>query len=509
MKRTITRRNFVASVASSCATFALLDLLPKNSYAALNHSGPYPSDEFLDYDALGLAELIRKRQVTPAELTEVVIRRIEALNPTINCIATQTFERAREKSTTISPQTTFAGVPSLVKDMIDVAGVRRSDGSRLLATNIPKKSVEYIKAFEASGLNIVGTTTVPEFASGLESELYGQTHNPWNLDYSCIASSSGAAAAVAAGYVPLVHGTDGGGSNRLPSHACGTFGFKPSRLRMLSGEADGGHDPFKTHNAISRTVRDSAALFNVTEDKSNKVYAPIGFISGPSKRRLRIAYARNGVGGFPVVPSIKNVQDDIAKLLSDLGHSVEEIEHPVNGTAFFKNFRYAFLPKFTPLLARVSAITGKSPIESGLLAPWTATMIESSLNFSEKQIESGLAYFNNPEAIYGGIFEQYDLLFSAVTPDETPKLGAIKPTDHWEEKGHLFERIMSLTAATNAVGDCAISVPLSVTEATGMPVGSMFQAKAGNDQLLYELAYELEQARPWKDRWAPYSRKFI
>jgi amidase len=271
MKKNISRRNFMTSMVSSGAALTLPGLATANSSEPVNNhrssvKTPKPSDEFLDYDALGLAELIKSKQVTPAELTEVVIRRIEALNPTINCIATQTFERARTNAKTILPSTTFAGVPSLVKDMIDVAGIRRTDGSRLLATNIPKKSVEYIKAFEASGLNIVGMTAVPEFASGLESELHGQTHNPWNLDYSCIASSSGAAAAVAAGYVPLAHGTDGGGSNRLPSHACGLFGFKPSRLRMLSGESDGGHDKFKTNNAISRTVRDSAALFDATED---------------------------------------------------------------------------------------------------------------------------------------------------------------------------------------------------------------------------------------------------
>jgi amidase len=466
-------------------------------------------DELIDYDALGLAQLIKKKEISASELVEVVIRRIEALNPIVNCIATQTFDRARNKAPSVEADTTFAGVPTLVKDMIDVGGVRRSDGSRLLATNIPKLSVKYIQALEASGLNIVGTTTVPEFASGLESELYGQTRNPWNLDYSCIASSSGAGAAVAAGFVPLAHGTDGGGSNRLPSHACGTFGFKPSRHRMLSGEADGGHDMFKTNNAISRTVRDSAALFNDTEDKSGKVYKPIGRVTGPSKKRLRIAYAPDGVQGYPTVASIKQAQDAVARLLSDLGHKVDIIEHPVNGTEFFENFRFAFLPKFTPLLATVTAITGRAPAESGLLSRWTATMIETSRGFSEEQIKRGNAYFENAEAIYRGTFDKYDLLFTPVSPDETPKLGSMKPSESWDEKGHLFERVMSITAPTNAVGDCAIAVPLSVSKATGMPVGSMFQAKAGNDKMLYELAYELEEAQPWKDKWAPYSVKYI
>ena len=488
---------------------AVSGLFPGCSMPGLTRKTPAPLDEFIDYDASGLAQLIRNKEVTPAELVEVIIRRIETLDPTINCIATPTFERARRKALTISSDTTFAGVPALVKDMIDVGGVRRSDGSRLLATNIPKESVEYIKAFEASGLNIIGTTTVPEFASGLESELYGRTRNPWNLDYSCIASSSGAAAAVAAGYVPLVHGTDGGGSNRLPSHACGTFGFKPSRYRMLSGEADGGHDMFKTNNAISRTVRDSAALFGATEDKSGTVFKPIGTVSGPSNRRLRIAYAPNGVQGYPAVRSIKGVQDDVAGLLMDLGHMVDEIEHPVNGEEFFDNYRYAFMPKFTPILAMVTGITGRAPVDSGLLTRWTATMIESSRDFTDKQIEQATAYFEHADAIYKGLFDEYDLLFTPVSPDETPKLGTIKPSDSWDEKGHILERVMSITAPTNAVGDCAMSVPLSFSKATGMPVGSMFQAKAGNDRMLYELAFELEQARPWKDTWAPHSARFM
>ncbi len=507
MKHSVTRREFLISSALIGAS-ALGGCKLTKPVSLLNQKSLAPLDEFLDYDALGLAELIRKKEVTPAELVEVVIRRIEVLNPTINCIATLSFERARQKAMTIQADTTFAGVPSLVKDMIDVGGVRRSDGSRLLATNVPKESVEYIKAFELSGLNLVGTTTVPEFASGLESELYGQTRNPWNLKYSCIASSSGAAAAVAAGYVPLVHGTDGGGSNRLPSHACGTFGFKPSRYRMLSGEADGSHDMFKTNNAISRTVRDSAALFNSTEDKTGKVFKPIGFVAGPSDRRLRIAYAPNGVRGFPVVASIRSAQDNVAKLLLELGHTVEEVEHPVNGIEFFDKFRYAFLPKFTPLLSMVTGITGKPPTESGLLSRWTATMIESSRHFTEKQINDGLAYFDNPEAIYGSIFDKYDLFFTAVSPDETPTIGTIKPSDSWDEKGHLFEQIMSITAPTNATGDCAISVPLSFSKHTGMPVGSMFQARAGGDRMLYELAYELELAKPWKNNWAPHSAMY-
>ena len=467
-------------------------------------------DELIDYDALGLAQLIKNKEVSATELVEIVIRRIEAVNPLINCIATPTFERARERARTIPSNSVFAGVPSLIKDMVDIGGVRRTDGSRLLATNMPEKSVAWVNAFEASGLNLIGTTTTPEFASGFESELHGTTRNPWNLEYTAVGSSSGAAAAVASGIVPLVHGTDGGGSNRFPSSACNTFGYKPSRGRMLSGEANGGHDLFKTNAAISRTVRDSAALFDQTEDKNTAAFEPMGMIKSPSKQRLRIAFAPDGVRNLP--PTVKSVKDaliDSAKLLVNLGHKVEEVQHPVDGEEFFDNYRYAYLPKFTPLLKMVEKITGKPPVESGLLAYWTATMIESGRDYTPEQIAKGNAYFDNIGELYGGVFDRFDILLTPVMPVETPKVGLIKPTDSFDIKGHIFEHVMSLCAPVNPVGDCAMSVPLSFSKKTGLPVGSMFHAPMGKDRMLYELAYELEAARPWKDKWAPYSVKYL
>ncbi|MCP4888813.1 MAG: hypothetical protein GY904_19645 [Planctomycetaceae bacterium] len=467
-------------------------------------------DQYVDFDATGLAELIRSKQVTPAELVEVFVRRIETINPVINCIATQTFARARSRATQVDKDSVFSGVPSLMKDMVDIGGVRRTDGSRLLATNVPKQSVAWVKAFEESGLNLIGTTTVPEFASGLESELFGKTRNPWNLEYSCVASSSGAGAAVAAGIAPLVHGTDGGGSNRLPSSACNTFGFKPSRGRLLSGEADGSHDRFKTNCSISRTVRDSVALFAATEDPKATDFEPIGKSLGPVSRRLRIAYAPDGVRNLPqTVASVKEAVGEAAKLLEALGHHVEEVEHPVDGVQFFQNYRFAYLPKFVPLLKTVQAITGRPGYQSGLLTPWTASMIESGQNYTAGQIEQGTKYFENVAALYNAVFDRFDVLLTPVMPVETPRIGVIKPSDSFDEKGGILEHTMSLTAPVNPIGDCAMSVPLSFSKSTGMPVGSMFHAVRGKDQLLFQLAFELEAARPWKDHWAPFSIKHI
>ncbi len=497
----LSRRNFIRLTSATASGIVLTPY----SFSQIT-STFVASDEFVQYDALGLAQLIKSKQISAAELLEIIIKRIELINPTINCIATPTFERARKYATHISSQSVFAGVPSLVKDMIDIGGIKRTDGSRLLQNNIPKKSVAWVEAFEASGLNIIGTTTVPEFASGYESELYGQTKNPWNLKYSCVASSSGAAAAVASGIVPLVHGTDGGGSNRFPSSACGTFGFKPSRGRMLSGESNGKHDLFKTNCAISRTVRDNIALFRETEDKNAKDFQPIGNIEGPSKKRLKIAFALNGVKHLPAtVPSVKVALNETAKLLTALGHHVEEIDHPINGKEFFDNYRYAYLPKFTPILDQVKQLTGKDALESDLLAYWTATMIDSGRKHTQEQIQQGTEYFKHVGSMYSKVFDKFDVILSPVMPVETPLLGSIKPTDSFVDKGHKFEHVMSLCAPINPAGDCAMSVPLSFSKETGMPIGSMFHAPIGKDKLLFQLALELEQVRPWKDKWASHS----
>ena len=281
MTKQISRRSFLVSSSAVAVTAAASSFPGSAAFSRIR-----ALDELIDYDALGLAQLIKKKQISASELVEVVIRRIEALEPIINCMTTRTYERARKKAKTIPSDSVFAGVPILIKDMIDVGGVRRTDGSRLWLANVPKENVAYIDGVEAAGLNILGMTNVPEFAGGgtTNNNLFGETRNPWNLDYSTFVSSGGAAAAAASGVLPLVHGTDGAGSNRLPASITGLLGIKPSSKRMLSGEAGGGHDLTKTNQTMGRTVRDSAALLNHTEDKSGKLYKPVGLVQGPSKK---------------------------------------------------------------------------------------------------------------------------------------------------------------------------------------------------------------------------------
>ncbi len=508
MPTQVSRRKFLASASAAAISLSALSIPASTVFAR-----PRQLDQLIDYDALGLAELIKKKEISAKELVEVVIRRIEALEPIINCITTRTYERARQKADTIPSNTVFAGVPILIKDMIDVGGVRRTDGSRLWLTNVPEKNVAYIDGVEAAGMNIIGMTNVPEFAQlGVTTNnmAFGLSRNPWDLSKSTLGSSGGAAAAVAAGILPLVHGTDGGGSNRLPSCATGLFGVKPSRGRMLSGEADGGHNPFKTNQAISRTVRDSAALFNETEDKSGKKFKPVGLISGPSKRRLKIGIASDVDGGMVIDAEVRSAMESSAMLLQELGHEVVEVTFPVNSGEFFSNYNGAFLRRFGIFAETAAELTGRAAMESGLLDPWTVSLIEFGASVTHEQEKKGLAYLAHVPKSFASLFETVDILMSPVMPVLSIGVDELLPTDRVNVSYLQFlQNRMAYTAPTNVAGIPAMSVPLTWDPVSGLPVGTMFQAAIGNDRMLYELAYELEEARPWKNQWAPYSAKHI
>ena len=285
-------------------------------------------DQFAGLDTLDLAKLVTSRQATALEITDAVIARIEALNPVLNFMTTCDFDRARDRTRNASADTEFSGVPFLMKDMIDVGGLPRTDGSKLMLQNVPQQNVAYVDAIEDAGLNILGLTNVPEFAAGITTDnaVFGATINPLNPEYSVFSSSGGSAAAVASGVVSMAHGTDGGGSNRLPASATGIFGMKPSRGRMCSVEAGGEHDIAKTNHVLSRTVRESALLFSLTEDTTGPMQ-PVGYVAGPCADRIRIGYiSPNGLVDEDVATALNKTRD----LLSSMGHVLVEVKFPVN-----------------------------------------------------------------------------------------------------------------------------------------------------------------------------------
>lgn len=464
--------------------------------------------ELLAFDAVGLSALIRSGELQPSEVLDATIERIEDVDGTINAVIDRAFDRARSIVDQVAADAPFAGIPTFVKDLIDVEGLRRSEGSRLQMANVSAASPDYIIKLEQAGLVIAGKTNTPEFASlpVTDNEVFGKTLNPWSLDHSPGGSSGGSAAAVAAGYTPIVHGTDGGGSNRIPASACGVFGMKASRGRQASGELDGSHPVFKTHHAISRTVRDSATLFAATEIQAGGAHPPVGLVTRPTDRRLRIGVSPIDVLGDSPEPAARAALDSTMQLLIDLGHDVTEMPNPVDGAQFYAAYRNLFLSRTVGMLGMIEAQAGAPVEQTGLLTPLTIGLMRQSDELAPDAAERGEAYLQMLTADMETFFGQTDVWLTLVHPHDAISAAEFDPMGEFDR--HKSETYLSNAAVANMSGSPSMSVPLAFDTPTGVPVGSMFTAAPGDDGLLYELAFALEEARPWADRWAPNSAMF-
>jgi amidase len=468
-------------------------------------------DQLLAYDGMGLAGLVRKGQVSPLQLVEATAQRIAVVDGRLNAMTTLTLDRARDLAGSIPADSVFAGVPTVLKDLIDVGGVRRTNGSLMSLTNVPAESVAYVVAMEAAGLNIMGMTNTPEFASmALTDNLaFGPTRNPWNPQLTAGGSSGGSAVAVAAGYVPLAHGTDGGGSNRIPASCCGVLGMKASRYRMVSGEPGGEHMFLRTHQCLSRTVRDSAALLAATENSSGPgSYAAMGLVTGPDRRRLRIALSAENCFGKQPVASVREVLEKTARLCESLGHEVVEVKNPVDGIAMFEALEAVMLVNMPRLLAAVESLSGKRAEDAGMLTPVTVAMGRRGASLPAGAYDRGMAYFEQLARQFQPFFDRHDAWLTPVMPLETPRVGYIAPDTPVDLALERNRQLMSYTPVANGIGAPAMSVPLFSSSATGLPIGSHFMAAPGADKTLYQVAFELEAAQPWADRWAPHSAMF-
>lgn len=504
------RREFISLAGAAVALAPVL--------TACGEDGPeqpklsLANDELLAYDAVGLAELVRKGELSARELVEATALRIERLDGKINAMTTLSMQRALQQTESISADSVFAGVPTVIKDLADVAGIRRTSGSRLQLTHVPQKSSDYMKALEAAGLNIVGMSNTPEFASIVitDNDAFGPTRNPWGLEFSVGGSSGGSAAAVAAGYVPIAHGTDGAGSIRIPSSCCGLLGMKASRYRMACGESDGVHQFLRTHQSISRTVRDSAALFAATENRArDNPYPRVGLVQGPGKKRLKIAFTSANCFGQEPVATVRSALADTAKLCADLGHEVVKVSNPLDGDALFQAIESVGMAKMPSLLAMAESLTGRPAEESGLLTSLLVQTGRYAQRLPADSYDKGMAYLRKMTLQLTDFFSSIDVWLTPTLRVESPLVSQFSPDSNFSDMQRAQNHdLMTYTAFVNALGGPAMSVPLGWSTETGLPIGSHFSAVPGADKLLYELAFELEEALPWRNRWAPYSAKY-
>jgi amidase len=462
--------------------------------------------EYSKFDGLGLAELVRKGDVSAAELAEEAIARIEKHNPALNAVVTKLYEvgRAAAKKPIDGP---FKGVPFLLKDILgDLAGVETRSGSRFIS-GVPATQDSTLTArFKAAGVSILGKTNVPEFGllPTTESALYGAAHNPWNLDHSTGGSSGGSAAAVAAGIVPLAHANDGGGSIRIPAACCGLVGLKPTRARNplgpVLGDVMGG---LIQEHVVSRTVRDSAAMLDCTAgpEAGDPYCAPNpdrAFFDEINRDpgKLRIAFSRTDLGGNALDPECLRAIEENAKLLEDLGHIVEEAAPPIPMEMMSEAFMTVWAAGLAAGIDAFAMAAGTTPSDNDLEG-LTYGLYEVGKAITASQYQMALGGFQILGREMAKFHQTYDVWMTTTLGAPPLPLGMVDTSNR--DPIAAFEPIINyvpFTAIENATGQPAVSLPLHWTQ-SGLPVGVMFAAGFGEEGLLYRLAGQLEKAKPW------------
>ena len=455
----------------------------------------FGDDVLGELDAVGLAARIQSRAVSVAEVVEAAIARAERVNPALNAIAHPAYERARDEAR--SPRGGFfAGVPSFLKDNVDVAGMPTHHGTDAFTSRPRQHDGDFARMFLATGLVPLGKTRLSEFgfSASAEHPRLGAVRCPWDTDRSAGASSAGSAALVAAGAVPIAHANDGGGSIRIPAAVNGLVGLKPTRDRLAQDKLMRDM-PVRivSDGVVTRSVRDTAAFYREAE----KVYRelrlpPVGDITRPGRARLRVAVITSGVG-VDASPEVADLTLKTARLLEELGHRVEPASAPVAGS-----FPDDFL-LYWSLLALALVRTGKrrhgrswDPERLDNLTLGLARNARRNLH----RVPLAITRLKRSRRLTAEFFGSYDVVLTPTLATETPLVGHLDPTQDYDT---IMERLLGWVAFTplqNASGDPAISLPLATT-ASGLPQGMMFGAAAGREATLLELAYELEEARPW------------
>ncbi|HEX2561102.1 amidase [Phenylobacterium sp.] len=458
-------------------------------------------DEYRRHDALGLAQLVAKREVSADELMATAMARLEEVNPKINAV-TQTFA---PRGGGDGP---LLGAPFLLKDLgAQLSGTRTTGGSALFKDSVAAQDSAIVKAYLAAGLAIFGKTNTPEF--GLmpvtEPALFGPSRNPWDLTRTPGGSSGGASAAVAAGIVPAAHASDGGGSIRVPAHACGLFGLKPSRGRVSFAPLGEGWGGASMQHAVTRSVRDSAALLDVVcRPQVGDPYflappeRPFVEEVGRDPGKLRIAFTTQGIAAPSIDPECQASVRDAAELCASLGHDVEEAAIPGDLQALARAAGQVIAASTAAMLDAEAERRGR-PIEAHELEPGTFAMYRNT-------DVSGSAYVRAIQTVHAvtrqvaALFERFDVLLLSTAGRPAPPVGWLM-----EEPGAFRERLfafMTNTQLFNNTGQPAMSVPLAWS-AEGLPIGIQFVGPMGEEARLFRLAGQLEQARPWFDRVAP------
>lgn len=468
--------------------------------------------EYASYDGIGLAELVKSKEVTPQELKKLALEGIKKVNPSINAVVSVLEEQADKAIEKVDKNAPFAGVPFLIKELVlHAEGVPHSMGSRIGENTVIPVDSELMARFRKAGLILAGTTTTPEFGynAATEAVIYGATRNPWNLDHSPGGSSGGSAAAVASGIVPIAHANDGGGSIRIPASCSGLVGLKPTRGRVPTG-------PFNSEPlngiaiefAVTRTIRDAAVLLDQVAgpdvgsySKLEVTHAPYGQLIHENVRPLKIAWTTETNSGAFVDPECIEAVHKTIQVLKDLGHEVVEARPKYEQATFTKATVDIWTANIYKMIKGAAEGTGKAVSPDNIEAAiWKCYEYGGNLKASELLDAININALVSRQV--ADFFEDYDILLSPTIGTLPAKIGELNANNPNISAVEWTEQIFTYAPFTNlfnATGQPSLSLPLAESQ-SGLPIGLQMTGKFTDELTLLQLGRQLEEAMPWKDR---------
>ncbi|WP_191556708.1 amidase [Metabacillus idriensis] len=482
---------------------------------------------YAKYDGTGLAELVKKKEVTPKELADAAFKQIELVNPLLNGVVRTRQEKVLKELTQLDLQKQpFAGVPILLKDISQaIEGEPLTAGSKLLKDNIAGRDSNFVARLRQAGFSFIGHTNTPEFGlkNITEPEVHGQTKNPWNTKYSAGGSSGGSAASVASGIVPIAGASDGGGSIRIPASFTSLFGLKPTRGRTPVGPSVGRQwQGASIDFVLSKTVRDSAAMLDLLQiiQPEAAFHTPLfegnytDVLRKEIKRPLRIAFQTQSPVGTPVSEEAIDAVHRMVKWLEEQGHEVEERGNGIDGVRLMENYYIMNNGEMAATILSLEKMLGRPIAANDVeIVTWVLSVAGHSVTAAE--FTQSLAEWDMAAAKMAAFHETFDLYLTPATAFPAPKAGELTQTEEeiqsllkvseLKKEEHLsfvydmFLKSLTVTPFTqlaNLTGQPAMSVPTHIT-AEGLPLGVQFVAPKGKEDMLLALAGQLEQSDLW------------
>lgn len=469
--------------------------------------------DFGKFDALGLAELVRNKDVTADELLDESIDRLERVNGDLNAVVIKCYDEAKKQIADGLPDGPFTGVPYLLKDLhLQLEGTETSSGSNFFKGSVADHDSTLVERYKQAGLTLYGKTNSPELGltCTTEPKAHGPTRNPWNLNHSTGGSSGGAGAIVAARATPMANASDGGGSIRIPAAACGLYGHKPTRASTPFGPDRGeGWNGASISHAVTLTVRDSAALLDATMGMApGDPYPPPPHVRpyleecSREPGRLKIGFNTKCANGSETDAECIKAVEDAAKLCADLGHIVEETQ-PVHDAAALGKAQIVILSSHSANALQMHAEATGRTLSQEDVEKVTWFMVEASRGWSAVDFANAQVVQHQQARIVANLYEDFDVIIEPVMGVPPIELGQLNmDSDDLATYNSIISRVAGFTGIYNMTGQPSTNIPLHWS-ANGLPVGTMFTAKYGRDDILFRLAAQIEKAKPWFDKVPP------